>query len=185
MFVRPTITLLCLVVTSCAALPPLPQPAELPPGIYGIYQDNDLGAINQSSWALAAPSRTLGSPVDAARAVLAVDYLAEELIVNPRWLQVSPITKQQMLAARADTRHAVGIAPDAPSQLVANALLQTISGLQTGDPATVMQALAVPVFTLPPVQTLQVLTDLPYIRSANIATSEAAIESLPNGDNLR
>jgi hypothetical protein len=178
-------TLLCLLATGCAALPPLPQPAELPPGIYGIYQDNDLGAINQSSWAFAAPSRTLGSPVDAAKAVLAVDYLAEELVVNPRWLQVSPITKQQMLVARADTRYAVGIAPDAPSQLVANALLQTISGLQTGDQAAVMQALALPVFTLPPAQTLQVLTDLPYIRSANIATSEAAIESLPNGDNLR
>src|ERR1700748_869465 len=161
-------TLLCLVATSCAALPP---PAGLPPGIYGIYQDNDLGAINQSSWAFAAPSRTLGSPVDAAKAVLAVDYLAEELVVNPRWLQVSPITKQQMLVARADIRHAVGIAPDAPSQLVANALLQTISGLQTGDQAAVMQALALPVFTLPPAQTLQVLTDLPYIRSANIATS--------------
>jgi hypothetical protein len=183
--VRPTMTLLCLVATCCAAVAPHPQPAELPPGVYGIYQDNDLGAINQSSWAFAAPSRTLGSPVDAAKAVLAVDYLAEELAANPRWLQVSPITKQQMLEARAETRLAVGIAPDAPSQLVANALLQTILGLQAGDRAAVMQALASPIFTLPPEETLQVLTNLPYIRSANIATSEAAIEALPNGDNRR
>jgi hypothetical protein len=183
--VRPTMTLLCLVATCCAAVAPRPQPAELPPGVYGIYQDNDLGAINQSSWAFAAPSRTLGSPVDAAKAVLAVDYLAEELAANPRWLQVSPITKQQMLEARAETRLAVGIAPDAPSQLVANALLQTILGLQAGDRAAVMQALVSPIFTLPPEETLQVLTNLPYIRSANIATSEAAIEALPNGDNRR
>lgn len=95
---------------------------------------------------------------------------------------VSPITKQQMLEARADTRRAVGIAPDAPSQLVANALLQTVSGLQTGNQAAVMQALALPVFTLPPERTMQVLTDLPYIRSANIATSEAAIQALLQGD---
>ena len=182
MFARPITTLLCLAATCCAAVPPRPQPAELPPGVYGIYQDNDVGAINQSSWAFAAPSRTLGNPVDAAKAVLAVDYLADELVANPRWLVVSPITKQQMLEARADTRRAVGIAPDAPSQLVANALLQTVSGLQTGNQAAVMQALALPVFTLPPERTMQVLTDLPYIRSANIATSEAAIQALLQGD---
>jgi hypothetical protein len=174
--------LLCLLATSCAAIPPRQQPAELPPGVYGIYQDNDVGAINQSSWALAAPSRTLNNPVDATKAVLAVDYLADELPVNPRWLQISPITKQHMVEARSDTRRAVGIAPNAPSQLVADALLQTISGLQTSDRTTVMSALALPVFVRPPEQTLQVLTNLPYIRSANIATSEAAIQALSQGD---
>jgi hypothetical protein len=174
--------LLCLLATSCAAIPPRQQPAELPPGVYGIYQDNDVGAINQSSWALAVPSRTLNNPVDATKAVLAVDYLADELPVSPRWLQVSPITKQHMVEARSDTRRVVGIAPNAPSQLVADALLQAISGLQTGDRTTVMNALALPVFELPPEQTLQVLTNLPYIPSANIATSEAAIQALSQGD---
>ena len=174
--------LLCLLASGCAAIPPRQQPAELPPGVYGIYQDNDVGAINQSSWALAAPSRTLNNPVDATKAVLAVDYLADELPVNPRWLQISPITKQHMVEARSDTRRVVGIAPNAPSQLVADALLQTISGLQTSDRTTVMSALALPVFVRPPEQTLQVLTNLPYIRSANIATSEAAIQALSQGD---
>jgi hypothetical protein len=174
--------LLCLLASSCTAIPPRQQPAELPPGVYGIYQDNDVGAINQSSWALAAPSRTLNNPVDATKAVLAVDYLADELPVSPRWLQISPITKQHMLEARSDTRRVVGIAQNAPSQLVADALLQTIAGLQTGDRSTVMNALAPPVFALPPEQTLQVLTNLPYIPSANIATSEAAIQALSQGD---
>lgn len=68
---------------------------------------------------------------------------------------------------------------------MANALLQTVSGLQAGDRAAVMQALALPVFRLPPEQTLQILTGLQYIRSANIATSETAAEALSQGDHRR
>jgi hypothetical protein len=179
------IALICLLASGCSTLPPREQPAQLPPGTYGIYEDNDLGAINQSSWAMAAPSRTLNDPVDAAKAVLAIDYLADELPANPRWLLVSPFTKQHMLEARADTRRIVGIVPDAPPQLVANGLLQTIASLQAGDSAMAMRALAAPVFTLPPERTLQILTQLPYIRSANIATSEASAEALSHGDNHR
>ncbi len=179
---RPTIILLCLSVIGCAAIPQSPPTTQLPPGIYGIYQDNDIGAINQASWAMAAPSRTRDDPVNATKAVLAVDYLADELRVNPRWLQVSPFTKQYMVQARADTRNVVGIRPDAPSPSVTDALLRTISALQAGDQATIMQTLASPVFTLPPENTLRILADLPYIRSANIATSEAAAEALSRGD---
>jgi hypothetical protein len=184
-FVRATTILISLLVTGCAAIPPQPQPAQLPPGVYGLYQDNDLGAMNDSSWALAAPSRTASDPVEAAKAVLAVDYLADELQASPRWLLISPFTKQHMLQARTDTRRVVGIAPNAPPQLVADALLETIKTLQADNRPAVMQVLAVPVFTMTPEQTLQVLINLPYIRSANIATSEAAAEALSHGDNQR
>jgi hypothetical protein len=161
------------------------QPAELPPGVYGIYEDNDVGAINQSSWALAESSRLRGNPVEAIKAVLAVDYLADELAANPRWLLISPIAKQHLLEARADIRRLMGIVPTAPSQLVANSLLQTLSALQSGDRAAVMLALGLPVFTLTPDQTLQILTDMPYVRSANLATSEAATDALFEGDHRR
>ena len=43
------------------------------------------------------------------------------------------------------------------------------------------QALAVPGFTLPPEQTLRVLSNLPYIRSANLAGIDAANQMLPGG----
>jgi hypothetical protein len=42
-----------------------------------------------------------------------------------------------------------------------------------------MQALASQVFTLPPQQTLLVLRNLPYVRSANIASADAAAQMLP------
>jgi hypothetical protein len=179
---RPVTVLSCLLASSCAAIPPRSQPAQLPPGVYGTYLDNDVGAINQSSWAWAAPARTLNDPMNAAKAILAVDYLADELTVSPRWLLVSPFAKMHMVEARAEVRRVMGIEPNAPSQLVANALLQTVSGLQTADQQAALQALALPVFMFPPRRTLQLLTELPYVASANIATSEAAASALSQGD---
>ena len=45
-----------------------------------------------------------------------------------------------------------------------------------------MKVLRTPIFTLPPEQTLQVLSNMPYIQSANIATLDAANQMLPGGD---
>jgi hypothetical protein len=183
MIIRLGVVLPCLAIAACAVQPP-PDTASLPFGAFGTL-DNDVGAANQASWAFAAPARTLNDPVDAARAAAAVDYLAGELSSNPRWVTLSPLTRQEMLQARADVRRALGIRPDAPSQLVVNALLQFASAWQSGNQAAAMQALASPVFTLPPQQTLHVLTNLPYIRSANIATADAATQMLPGGDIIR
>ena len=121
------------------------------------------------------------NPVDAARAAAAIDYLAGELASNPRWIMISPLTKQEMVQARIDVRQALGIAPNAPSQVVVNALLQFASEWQAGNQAAAIQALAAPGFTLPPEQTLRALSNLPYIRSANIASIDAANQMLPGG----
>ena len=70
-------------------------------------------------------------------------------------------------------RDILGIRPDAPPQIVANTLLALVSDLQTGDQPAAMQILASPLFTLPPTQTLQILSNLPYWQEANLATSGA------------
>jgi hypothetical protein len=169
-----------LAIAACTVQPP-PDTATLPFGAFGTM-DNDVAAANQASWAFAVPARTLNNPVDAARAAAGVDYLAGALSSNPRWIMVSPLTRQEMLQARADVRQVLGIAPDAPSQFVVEALLQFAWLWQFGNPPAAMQAIASPVFTLPPQQTLQVLSNLPYVRSANVASSEAAAQMLPGGD---
>jgi hypothetical protein len=51
-----------------------------------------------------------------------------------------------------------------------------------GDQAAATRVLTAPVFTLPPQQTLQILADLPPIRSANIASADAPNQMLPGGD---
>jgi hypothetical protein len=180
MMIRTAVVLTGLVMAACAVQPP-PDTASVPPGAFGIF-DNTLAAANQASYAFAVPARTLNDPVDAARAAAAVDYLAGELSSNPRWVTLSPLTKMEMLRARADVRRALGIRPDAPSQIVANVLLQFAWLWEFGNQPAAMQLLAVPAFTLPPEQTLQVLNNLPYIQSANIATLDAANQMLPGGD---
>ena len=172
MFVRCISLLACLALAACI-VPPLQDTGQVLPGAFGSW-DNDTGAINQASWAFAVAERTRNDPVDAARAIAAVDYLAGELSGNARWFALSQVTKQQMLQARVDVRRVVGIAPNAPSQIVVDALLQFAAAWQFGNQPAALEALAAPAFTLPPDQTLRILANLPYIQSANLATMYAA-----------
>ena len=144
--------------------------------------DNDLAAANQASWAFAAPARTRDNPVDAARACAAIDFLAGELSSNPRWLSLSPLTKQQMLQARLDVRRVLGIEPGVRSQSVVNALMGFAAAWEADNKPVALQMLAVPGFSLPPPQMAQVLANLPYVQSANVASIEAAQQMLPGGD---
>jgi hypothetical protein len=164
----------------CACAPPSPSvvPPFLPPGVFGAYEDNDVGALNQSSWAFAAPRRTHDDPIDAARAVIAVEYLTDELPGNPRWVGKYVTSSTEMAQARIDVRGVLGIVPDARPQLVVDALLRLTLALSAGDHTAATQILGSPLFTLPPTQTLHILSNLPYIRSANIATLQAANEAL-------
>jgi len=171
-------------MAACGLATPPPDTAQLPFAAFGTM-DNDVAAANQSSWAFAAPARTRNDPVDAARACAAIDYLAGELSSNPRWLQVSPLTKQQMLQARVDVRRVLGIDPRVRSQIVVNALMGFAAAWQAGDQPAALQALIAPGFALPPPQMLQVMSDLPYVASANIASMDAAREMLPGGDVAR
>jgi hypothetical protein len=180
MIIRLGAVLSCLAIAACAVQPP-PDTASLPLGAFGTL-DNDVGAANLAASAFASPARVRNDPVDAAKAVAAIDYLAGELNSNPRWVTLSPLTKQEMLRARAEVRQALGIRPDAPSRIVVNSLLQFASAWESGNQAAAMQALATPAFSLPPQQTLLVLNDLPYIQSANIASLDAANQMLPGGD---
>ena len=97
-------------------------------------------------------------------------------------MTLSPLTKLKMLQARTEVRKALAIRPDAPSQIVVNALLQFAWAWQSGNQPAAMHALAAPVFTLPPPQTLQVLNNLPYIPTANYATADLASHQLLGGD---
>jgi len=174
-----TIPLLALGLAACATLPATQRTPYLPAGVWGMYQDNTIGAINQSSWAFASPANTRGNPVAAAKAVIALEYLSGELRENPRWIGMDSAIKTRMGLARDDVRRIVGIRPDAPPQRVVNALLQLSAGLQFDNQAEAVQALASPVFTMGPEQTMQNLSNLPYVQTANLATARAEAQSFP------
>jgi hypothetical protein len=180
MAARFCILLVCLSIAACAAIQRT-DTAQLPPFFYGALVDNDIGAINEASWALGSPSRTRGDPVEALRAAVAVEYLAGELNTAPRWRAMSPITKMQMLQAREEFRRALGVRPDTPSQVVVNAEASALWNLERGDVAGAQQALSGPIFTQPPQQTVQVLNDLPLLPAARAATAWAAQEEFRDG----
>jgi hypothetical protein len=174
-----SLPLLASGLAACSTLPATERTPYLPPGVYGVYEDNDIGAINQSAWAFASPANTKGNPVDAAKAVVALEYLSGELKENPRWIGMDAAIPLHMARARDDLRQILGIRPDAPPQVVVNTLLALSLDLETGNGSAAMQVLTSPVFTQPPERTLQLLSNLPYVQQANLATARAEEESFP------
>jgi hypothetical protein len=177
------VPLLTVWLAACASLPGTLRTPFLPPGVYGIYEDNDIGAINQSAWAFASPANTRGNPAEAARAVVALEFLSGELTENPRWIGMDAAVKLHMGRARDELRQILGIRPDAPPQVVVNTLLALELNLQTGNQPAALQVLSSAIFTQSPDRTLQVLSNLPYVQEANLATSRASGQSFPPGDN--
>lgn len=170
--------LVAFALSSCTPTPP-PSYALLPPGAFGGNADNDMMAINTAEWAFSDPARTRGNLVNATRAVLAIEYLAGQLSWSPRWDYMSPLTKQDMLAARVEVRSVLGIDQAAPSQLVANALL-ALSASPTK--ATADQVIRPPVFTLPTDETVGRIENLPYMPVVNNAAARAGAQQYPGND---
>jgi hypothetical protein len=166
---------LCL--AGCATLPPTQATPYLPAGVFGVYLDNDTGAINQAAWAFASPANTRANPVTAMKGIIALEYLAGELRENPRWVGLDSSAKARIVEARDDLRQVLGIQADAPPQLVVNVLLWAAADLQGGNTAGALRALGAPGFTRPPKETLRLLSNLPYVQTANLATSRAEAES--------
>ena len=173
--------LILLPLAACDSLPATRNTPYLPPGVFGVYEDNDVGAINFAAWAFASPSNTRGRPFEAMKAVIALEYLSGELRDNPRWIAIDSTLKRRLVQARDDVRQALGIRPDAPPQVVVNVLLWASSALAAGDQADALKSLSSPVFIQPPDQTLARLANLPYVQSANLATSRVSDEASPPG----
>lgn len=175
------ISTVALSLVGCATLPATQSTPFLPAGVYGVYEDNDIGALNFADWAFASAYNTRGNPIAAAKAIISLEYLAGELSDNPRWVSMDGTVKIRMKQARDEVRRIVGIWPDAPPQLVVNVMLQFTADLLAGNQAAATQVLSAPIFSQPPQATMQVLYNLPYVQSANLATSRAQAQSFPPG----
>ncbi len=169
-------------MAGCGPLPPPPDTARLPPGVFGPL-DQDVQATQYAQYAFADAARTYGNPVEGAQAVLAMDYVAGQLNTSPRWVGISAATQMELLQARVDTRAAVGIAPNAPSQLVVDSLVAARDDLASGHRDAAVSALDNPAFPAGGARTVEVLANLPYVRMANVATQHAAGELYGPEDN--
>ncbi|HSU07217.1 MAG TPA: hypothetical protein VLI93_16765 [Acetobacteraceae bacterium] len=158
-----------LALGACAPSPPV-DTAQMPP-ISGLA--DPANAIQYSAWAFASPTRTQGDPISAARAVAAMDFAAGAINTTPSFQYASPIINDEMLQARQAVRRALGIAPNARSQVVVTSMIGVSLALAHGDRAAALTNLSAPIYTLGPEQTLALLTNMPFIHTANVATIEA------------
>lgn len=158
-----------LAVAGCTPGPPVDT--AVMPQASGLA--DTANAIQFSAWAFALPSRTRGDPVSAARAVASLDYAAGAVNTQPSWREFPPVIAQELLGAREAVRRVLGVAATATSQEVVDSMLNVALALTRHDPGAALKVLASPIYTLGPEQTLAVLTDMPFIRSANLATIRA------------
>ncbi len=165
----------CLLPIGCAGVTPfVPDTARLAPGALGSGLDPDVAAVNQAQWAFADPGRTYGRPIEAARAAASMDYIAGQLYTSPRWSNISALTKEQLLQGRQEVRQALGVVPGTTSQVVVDRLTTAGNALAAGDQDAALRQLGAPAFDAPSEQVLARLSNMPYLRMANVSTMRAA-----------
>ena len=160
---------------------PSPTPRSSPPAPSAAAWTRTSPAINLAQYAFADPSRTYGKPIEAARACIAMIYLAGALNTSPRWANISAITQQQLLEGRQEVRGALAVAPTATAQQLVDALLAAVAALSANDQQSAARALAPPIFTAPGTEILARLNNLPYLRMANVSTQRAANQMFDSG----
>ena len=171
-----------LVPAACGTMPPaIPDYGRLTAAQLGSGPDPDAAAANLAAWAFADSNRTYGRPVEAARAVASLDYIAGQFYASARWSVLSAPTQEQLLQARQDARAALGIPLGTPSQAVIDHLTAAGNALADNNRAAALAALSGPTFTTPPDEVLARLSNLPFLSTANIATTNAANELLDGG----
>ena len=153
----------------------MPPHARLPGDAVTGAGDPTRAAIVGSAYAFGAAESLAGRPDAAARAAAQVEYLAAEIPAGPRWVEFSPLVGQELVAARAELRDALGIAPGAPPQAVVDALYSASRALRAGDQASAGAALGAPI-SRDGQAILARLASLPPLPRTRIATSLTNLE---------
>lgn len=169
---RKTAILLCVLgLSGCLRYEQPPDTAILPAGAFHTNGDQDVAALDAAALGFAHAIR--GNPAKAAYSIAALDYLGGELNRNPRWIDMDPLTRQEMLDWRQKMRAEVGISEAASSQAVVDTLLALARAYGSGDAAAIQRLLAEPIFSLPPDQVAARLRDIPYSAALNRVTMSA------------
>lgn len=169
-----------------AGQPFVPDYARLRLNALGTNEDGDVAAANIAQYSFADAGRTYGRPIEGARAAASLEYMAGAFYVSPRWQNISALTKEELLQGRAELRTAIGVRPGARSQQIVDGLTGAATALDNGDQAAAVAALdRSGAFIAPGAQEIETLSNLPYMREANIATQHAADELFQNDSEYR
>ncbi len=141
------------------------------------FGDPVRGAALYAPRNLGNTSRWVGQPADAALAAAQLEFLAFELRTSPRYApEVNPAVTHQLDVARAEMRQFLGIAQDAPPQVVIAALRRAAEQLRARNRAAAEATLNVPIFTAGPLVTLARLEAMPRLPQTSAAAGLVAAE---------
>jgi hypothetical protein len=146
-------------LSGCAAL--ATNTATMPLNKDGGPVMNQTEAIALASWALKDPATTRDNPERAARAIAAEDWLAGQTRLTGEFGTYAPVNEVAWWEFRQQARAAIGVSPDAPSQVMVDRLLAAADALKAGKTDAAEAQLADPIFTKGPKRTLDALGNLP------------------------
>ena len=180
---RPTLaTLALLPLLACAPLVPVGPSVSLPPDAVQGAGDPTRSAILSSAYAF-NNAGGLADPAVAARALANMDYLANNLPQDPRY-SFAPTLAGQMVAARAELRGALGVAPGAPSQQVVDELYGVSRALRARDLAGAENALSPAIFPDRRATVLRLASLPPLPATATAAASAEREQTRADNDRM-
>jgi hypothetical protein len=144
-------------------------------------EDPNYSILSESPWTVGLyfatetfthPITMKGDPARVSLAIAAIDALAGQLAVGDGPFGVHPMSEMTMLQARKTLRSMLGIPATAPSQAVIDDLVLASQALESGDRAAALQQFRAPYFTKSSQQTLEILSDFPYVPIVYGATTE-------------
>lgn len=159
-----------MTVAACASQT-LPDTATMPNGALNTNGDIDLRSLDVARYDFAHAIK--GDPARAADAIAALDYMGGKLNTSPRWVIMPSLYRAQMLQSREIMRQFVGISPTAPSQAVVDTMLALAQAYRTQDQVEVQRLLGTPIFTIPPAEVAERLSNVPLMPVVNAATTGA------------
>jgi hypothetical protein len=158
-------------LADCGLETTLPDTATMPAGALGTNGDIDVRSLTVAAFDFGQPLR--GQPARAADGIAALDYMGGKLNTAPRWVDMSPLYREQMLQSRELMRRYIGISESASSQAVVDTMLALATAYRANDQAAIQRLLANPIFIAPPTVVATRLADIPLMPIVNAATTHA------------
>lgn len=135
--------LLLPALAACGTSPPRQEPVQLPETARdGGITDPTRSAILSAAYVFGQPSSIAGDAAAGAEALARLEYLAVELDVGPRWIEMDGIVPPLLAMGREEARAVFGIDPATPPQRAMDGLYGAAAALRAGDRPRAMAALA-------------------------------------------
>jgi hypothetical protein len=143
----------------------------------GGFGDPVRGAALNAPRLLGDTSRLVGRPAQAALAAVQLEVIADAFRTDPRYMhEVSGTARATVEAGRAELRRAIGIAPEAPPEMVIGQLREAAAALDGGSRVRAEAALTGPAFPAGGAATLARLGRLPFLPRVSEAAGAARTE---------